>query len=107
MFAVAARGHSITASRSSGKAAGMPNSSIKNEKLYEDLRQEGNSKEKAARISNAAAARGKSAVGKKGGKSGSYADWTVAELKKRAKELGISGYSGLTKDKLVAKLRNH
>lgn len=85
----------------------MPNSSIKNEKLYEDLREEGNSKEKSARIANAAAARGKSAVGKKGGKSGSYDDWTVTDLKKRAKELGISGYSNLTKSKLVAKLRNH
>lgn len=85
----------------------MPNSSIKNEKMYEDLRNEGNSKEKSARISNSAAARGKSAVGKKGGKSGSYDDATVPELKKRAKELGISGYSGLTKTKLVAKLRNH
>ncbi len=85
----------------------MPNSSIKNEKLYEDLREQGNSKEKAARISNAAAARGKSAVGRKGGKSGSYDDWTVPELKKRAKELGMSGYSDLTKDKLVSKLRNH
>ncbi|WP_137144895.1 Rho termination factor N-terminal domain-containing protein [Mycolicibacterium sp. CR10] len=85
----------------------MPNSSIKNEKMYEDLRKEGNSKEKSARISNAAAARGKSAVGKKGGQSGSYDDWTVPELRKRAKELGVSGYSGLTKSKLVAALRNH
>jgi hypothetical protein len=71
------------------------------------VRKEGNSKEKSAHISNAAAARGKSTVGTKGGKSGSYDDWTVPELKKRAKELGISGYSGLTKTKLVAKLRNH
>lgn len=85
----------------------MPNSSIKNEKMYRDLREEGNSKEKAARISNAAANRGASAVGRKGGKSGTYDDWTVPQLKKRAKELGLSGYSGLTKDKLIAKLRNH
>jgi hypothetical protein len=46
-------------------------------------------------------------VARSGGKSGSYDDWTVPELKKRAKELGISGYSSLTKDKLVKKLRNH
>ena len=82
----------------------MPNSSIKNEKMYEDLRKEGNSKEKAARISNAAAARGTKSVGRK---AGSYDDWSVADLRKRAKELGVTGYSGLTKDKLIAKLRNH
>ncbi|OBK40505.1 Rho termination factor [Mycobacterium sp. 1245111.1] len=85
----------------------MPNSSIKNEKMYEDLRKEGNSKEKAARISNAAASRGKKSVGRKGGKSGSYDDWSVADLKKRAKELGVTGYSGLTKDKLISKIRHH
>jgi hypothetical protein len=84
----------------------MPNSSIKNEKMYEDLRKEGNSKQKSARISNAAAARGKSSVGRKGGKSGSYDDWTVADLKKRAKELGLTGYSSLTKSKLISTIRN-
>jgi hypothetical protein len=85
----------------------MPNPSIKNEKMYEDLRREGNSKEKAARISNAAAARGASSVGRKGGEAGTYDDWTVPQLRKRAKELGLSGYSGLTKGKLILKLRNH
>jgi len=74
----------------------MPNRSIKDEKLYRDLRKQGDSKEKAARISNAAAARGRSAVGKSGGESGSYDDWTVLHLAKRAKEPGMSGYSSLT-----------
>ncbi len=82
-------------------------SPIKNEKLYTDLRKEGNSKEKSARISNAAAARGTSNVGRKGGEAGSYEDWTVPELKKRAKQLGISGYSGKRKAELVSALRNH
>jgi hypothetical protein len=85
----------------------VPNSSIKSEKLYRDLRKKGDSKEKAARISNAAAGRGRSTVARKGGKAGSYDDWTVPQLKKRAKELGMSGYSGLTKGKLIAKIRNH
>jgi len=84
----------------------MPNPSIKNEKMYEELRAEGNSKQKSARIANAAAVRGKSSVGRKGGQSGSYDDWTVPQLKKRAKEIGVSGYSGLTKQQLVSRLRN-
>ena len=41
-------------------------SSIKDEKLYEKLRDEGNSKEKAARISNAAANEGESTVARRG-----------------------------------------
>lgn len=85
----------------------MPNSSIKDEGLYETLRQQGDSKEKAARVSNAAAAKGRSSIGRRGGMSGAYEGWTVTELKKRAKELGISGYSDKTKDQLVTLLRNH
>ena len=80
--------------------------SLKDPKLYEELRDDGASKQKAARISNAAAARGRSAVGRKGGESGSYDDWTVPELRKRAKELGMSGYSTLTKDKLISRIRH-
>ena len=86
---------------------GNRNNSLKDPELYEELRDEGNSKEKSARISNAAAARGRSAVGRKGGKSGDYDDWTVTDLRKRAKELGMTGYSGKKKGQLVSLLRNH
>jgi hypothetical protein len=86
---------------------GRKNSSLKKPNMYEDLREEGASKEKAARISNAAAKRGTSAVGRKGGKSGTYDDWTVPELRKRAKQLGLSNYSGKKKSELVKALRNH
>jgi hypothetical protein len=50
---------------------------------------------------------GRSSIGKSGGDSGSYDDWTVPQPKKRAKELGISGYSSLATNKLISKLRNH
>lgn len=82
-------------------------SSIKNPEMYEELRKDGASKEKAARISNAAAAEGKKTVGKRGGESGSYEDWTVPELRDRARELGLSGYSKLNKADLIAELRDH
>jgi hypothetical protein len=86
---------------------GARNNSLKDPKLYEDLRKDGDSKEKAARISNAVAARGAKSVAKKGGESGSYDDWTVSDLRKRAKELGISGYSGKNKGALIDLLRDH
>jgi hypothetical protein len=80
--------------------------SLKDPDLYEELRDDGASKQKAARISNAAAKRGKSAVGRKGGKSGSYDDWTVPELRSKAKEIGLSGYSKWNKAKLIEELRD-
>ena len=84
-----------------------PGSSVKDRKVYEEIREEGGSKEKAARIANASAARGRVSVGKTGGKSGSYDDWKVDDLRKRAKELGLSGYSRKNKSELVSMLRNH
>jgi len=86
---------------------GRKNTSLKKPDMYEDLRDEGASKEKAARISNAAASQGKSKVGARGGRSGSYEDWKVPELKKRAKELGLSNYSAKNKKQLIEALRNH
>ncbi|KIC58046.1 DUF7218 family protein [Microbacterium hominis] len=80
--------------------------SLKDPELYEELRKDGASKQKAARISNAAARDGRKAVGKRGGESGSYEDWTVSELRDRARELGIRGYSGARKAELVDMLRD-
>lgn len=82
------------------------NPSVKDPDLYEKLREDGASKQKAARISNAAAKKGRSDVGRKGGKSGDYDDWTVDELKAKAKEIGLKGYSGKKKSELISALRN-
>jgi len=84
-----------------------PGPSVKDKKLYEDLRDEGNSKEKSARIANAAANTSRKAVGRKGGKSGDYDDWTVDHLRRRAGEIGIEGRSKMNKAELVKALRNH
>lgn len=81
--------------------------SLKDPNLYEELRDDGASKEKAARISNAAAKEGTKKVGSRGGKAENYAERTVAELRDRARELGLRGYSGKRKAELIDMLRNH
>ena len=86
---------------------GEKNRSLKKPDMYEELRDEGASKEKAARISNAAANEGEESVGRKGGEATDYEDRTVDELRDRAKELGIEGYSDKDKDELIDLIRNH
>ncbi|MCV7194014.1 Rho termination factor N-terminal domain-containing protein [Mycolicibacterium brumae] len=84
-----------------------PGPSVKDKELYEKLRDEGNSKEKSARIANAAADTSRSAVGRRGGKSPSYDEWTVDELRERAAELDIDGRSSMNKNELIDALRKH
>ncbi len=84
-----------------------PGPSVKDPELYEALRDDGASKEKAARIANAAANTSRSAVGRKGGRSGDYEDWTKEDLRTRARELDIKGRSSMSKAQLVDALRNH
>ena len=77
--------------------------SVKDDKQYEKLRNKGESKEKAARIANT----GRSKAGKRGGKSGSYEEWSKKDLQERAKEIGIEGRSKMDKGELIDALRNH
>ncbi|KEZ79385.1 hypothetical protein [Salinisphaera hydrothermalis] len=75
--------------------------SVKNDDQYEALREEGASKEKAARIANA------DNPGKKGGKSDPYEDWTYDELYEKAQEVGIEDRSKMNKAQLKRALRSH
>ena len=74
--------------------------SVKDDETYQALRDEGASKEKAARIANAQAA---DDVDRD---SRPYEDRTKEELYERAKEVGIDGRSDMTKDELIDALRN-
>lgn len=84
---------------------GKKTNSIKDEDTYESLRDDGMSKEKAARIANAKASGDQPS--KKGGKSASYEDWSKDDLYDRAQEIGIDGRSDMTKSELIDALRNH
>lgn len=74
---------------------------IKDDKLYEDLRRQGESKEKAARIANAKAA------GTLDHKGTALDDRSKDALYDEAKEIGIEGRSDMTKDELVKAIRSH
>jgi len=79
--------------------------SIKDDDTYEALRDEGMTKEKAARIANAQAAGDEPS--RKGGESDPYEDWTRDELYDRAREIGIDGRSDMDKAALIEALRKH
>ncbi|MBW3470176.1 DUF7218 family protein [Arthrospiribacter ruber] len=75
--------------------------SIKNEAQYEALRDQGMSKEKAARIANDPNS------GKKGGKASDYEERTKSELYEQAKKVGIKGRSKMNKKQLIEAMRNN
>lgn len=77
--------------------------SVKDDRQYERLREQGESKEKAARIANTP----RKQAGQRGGESPRYEDWSKDDLEERAKEIGIEGRSEMTKDELIDALRDH
>jgi hypothetical protein len=82
---------------------GKDRPSIKDDERYEALRDEGMSKEKAARIANTDA----TTAGKRGGHADPYEEWTKDELYDKAQEVGIEGRSDMTKAELIDALRHH
>lgn len=77
--------------------------SIKDDEQYEALRDEGMSKEQAARIANTP----RDEAARRGGESPPYEEWTKDELYERAQDIGIDGRSDMGKDQLIEALRNH
>lgn len=84
-----------------------PGPSIKDPEMYEAMRDQGASKSKAARVSNAAAGSSREDVGRKGGQATDYDERSKEQLLARAKELGIKGRSKMKKAELISELRNH
>ena len=74
---------------------------IKKPDMYESLRDEGMSKEKAARISNA------KAEGSLDHDSRDLEDRTKEELYHEAKDIGIEGRSDMSKKELIDAIRDH
>lgn len=74
---------------------------IKDDALYEELRKQGQSKEKAARIANA------KANGSLDHKSTRLEDRTKDDLMAEARKIGIEGRSKMNKAELVEAIRGH
>ncbi|MEX2134042.1 MAG: Rho termination factor N-terminal domain-containing protein [Acidimicrobiia bacterium] len=77
--------------------------SIKDDEQYEALREEGMSKEKAARIANTP----RDEAARRGGEAAPYEEWTVEDLQQRAGEIGIERPSSMDKAELIEALRDH
>ena len=95
-----------------------PGPRIKDRDLYERLRGAGVSRKIATRVANSTArvahrsarvadsarvSRKKAA--KHSGAARSYDDWKVPELRRRAKQVGVTGRSAMTKKQLIKALR--
>jgi len=74
---------------------------IKDDKLYEELRKQGESEEKAARIANAKAA------GTLQHKGTRLDDRSKDELYAEARKIGIEGRSKMAKSELIDAIRSH
>lgn len=77
-------------------------SQIKNDEKYEALRNQGASKEKAARIANS----DPKSMAENRKKSERYEEWSKDELYEKAKEIGVKNRSSMNKQELINALRH-
>ena len=63
------------------------------------------SKKISTLVANNAVKATRKKAGKRGGAAGSYDNWKVPDLRRRAKQVGITGRSAMTKKQLVKALR--
>ncbi|MEM8824452.1 MAG: Rho termination factor [Pseudomonadota bacterium] len=85
--------------------ANTARASIKDEDTYDALRDDGYSKESAARIANAQANEDQD-PSRRGGHADRYEDRTKDDLYQLAQDRDIDGRSEMTKPKLIEALRN-
>lgn len=78
---------------------------IKDRDTYEALRDQGASREKAARIANAQA-NPRQQPSRRGGQAARYEDRSKDDLYQEAKKVGIEGRSRMTKSGLIRALRS-
>lgn len=74
---------------------------IINDHQYEALREDGMSKQKAARIANS----DPKEMARNRKDSGSYEEWTKDQLAEKARDVGIPGRSTMSKGQLISALR--
>ncbi|MBN9494360.1 Rho termination factor [bacterium] len=79
-----------------------PGPSVKDPERYEALRDEGMSKQKAARIANSDP---KSMAHHRSG-DGKYEEWSKDEIYAKAQDVGIKGRSKMNKGELIDALRH-
>jgi hypothetical protein len=84
------------------KEAKRDRPTIINDRQYEALRDQGMSKQKAARIANSDP---QDMAENRKNPGESYEEWTKDDLYEKAKEVGISGRSSMDKGELIKALR--
>jgi hypothetical protein len=85
----------------------MPGPMREDEEMYRDVNDTADVAETAADDAEAKNGRTRASVARRSNPSRAYEAWTVAELRRHARDLGLTGYSRLSKDKLIDTLRDY